>query len=136
MSVATFEPTAGKAMPDTPRWLGGVSANYSNGPWFGSVQAKHTGRSYSTLVNDEQVDGVTIVNATLGYKFGSSGFFKNPQLQFNVSNLTNEQYLRINSGSGSLFTTRAQASVIGAGSLPAYYIGSPRFSSVTLRSDF
>ncbi len=133
VGVASFEATSGKQMPDTPNWLGGLSLNYAQGGFFGSMQAKYTGPSYSTLVNDEQADGVTLLNATLGYKFASAGFFKNPQIQFNVTNLTNEQYLRINSGSGSLFTVRAQGA---GGTAPAYYAGAPRFAAVTLRSDF
>jgi iron complex outermembrane receptor protein len=132
-AATTYEATSGKQLPDTPNWLGGLSLSYTDGGWFGSIQAKYTGPSFSTLVNDEQVDGVTLVNANIGYKFASAGFFKNPQIQFNVSNLFNEQYLRINSGSGSQFTVRAQ----GAGGVaPAYYVGAPRFSAVTLRSDF
>lgn len=130
---AAAEATAGKALPDTPEWLAGFSANYSNGPWFGNVQLKHTGRAYSTLVNDEAMKAYNTVNATLGYKFGSSGMFKNPEVRMNVTNLTNEHYLRINSPSGSSFTTRA----LGAGgSAPSYYVGAPRFVAVTLRSDF
>ncbi len=133
ISATATEATSGKQMPDTPKWLGGLSVNYTDGGLFGSLQAKYSGASYSTLVNDEQADGVTILNATVGYKLPSGGWFKNPQIQFNVSNLTNEQYLRINSSSGSLFTVRAQ----GAGGVaPAYYVGAPRFAAVTLRSDF
>jgi hypothetical protein len=47
--------------------------------------------------------------------------------------LTDTNYQRSNSPSGSLFTVRA----VGAGARdPSYYIGAPRFLSVTLRSDF
>ncbi len=128
-----FEATAGKQLPDTPNWLAGLALNYTDGPFFGSLQAKHTGKVYSTLVNDESLDGYTVLNLATGYRFESSSFFKNPMLRLNVANLLNEDYLRINSGSGSLFTTRA----LGAGGrAPAYYVGAPRFASVTLSSDF
>jgi iron complex outermembrane receptor protein len=74
-----------------------------------------------------------LINATAGYRFADTAFLKKPSVQLNVSNLFNREYVRINSGSGSLFTTRA----LGAGgSAPSYYVGSPRFVSVTLRSDF
>jgi iron complex outermembrane receptor protein len=131
--ATTYEATTGKQMPDTPEWMSGLSLNYASGPWYGSADAKFTGKSYSTLVNDETVDAATLINASAGYRFADTAFLKKPSVQLNVSNLFNREYVRINSGSGSLFTTRA----LGAGgSAPSYYVGSPRFVSVTLRSDF
>lgn len=129
----TFEATRGKQMPDTPEWLGALRLSYNEGSWYGNLDTKFTGKSFSTLVNDESVAAATLVNATLGYRFANSSFLKSPSIQFNVSNLFDKEYVRINSGSGSLFTTRALG--VG-GSAPAYYVGAPRFFSVTLRSDF
>jgi iron complex outermembrane receptor protein len=131
--VATFEPTAGKQMPDTPQRMGALRLAYNDGSWYGNADVKHTGSAFSTLVNDESIDAATLVNLTLGYRFGDSAFLKKPSLQLNVSNLFDQSYLRINSGSGSNFTTRALGT---GGSTPYYYVGSPRFVSVTLRSDF
>ena len=129
LTSTTSLATAGMQMPDTPEWLSGLSLNYVNGGFYGNVDAKLTGRSYSTLVNDQSVASVTLINTTLGYHFTDTAFLKKPSIQFNVSNLFNRNYVRINSGSGSAFTqTAAQA--------PSYYIGAPRFASVTLRSDF
>jgi iron complex outermembrane receptor protein len=120
-------------MPDTPKWLSGLRLEYNSGTWYGNADVKYTGSAYSTLVNDEAVDAVTLVNLTAGYHFADTAFLKKPSIQLNVSNLFDKDYLRINSGSGSNFTTRA----LGSGaSTPFYYVGSPRFVSVTLRSDF
>jgi iron complex outermembrane receptor protein len=137
-SSKTFtEATRGKQQPDTPTWLSGLSLNYNSDNWYGSVEAKYQGLSYSTLVNDQEVAGYTLFNGTLGYKFASTSFLKNPSLQFNVTNLGGHEYVRINSGSGSLFTIRANTIAGGpAGSNPSYYIGAPRFSSVTFRTEF
>jgi iron complex outermembrane receptor protein len=132
-SVTAFEATSGKQMPDTPKWLSGLRLEYNTGTWYGNADVKYTGSAYSTLVNDEAVDAVTLVNLTAGYHFTDTAFLKKPSIQLNVSNLFDKDYLRINSGSGSNFTTRA----LGSGaSTPFYYVGSPRFVSVTLRSDF
>jgi iron complex outermembrane receptor protein len=136
VSSGNYEATSGKQLPDTPEWMSGIRLNYSSGSWYGNVDTKYTGQSYSTLVNDQSVDARTIVNTTLGYRFENSGFFKKPSIQFNVTNLFDQEYVQINSGSGSQFTTRAITNSIGAGSAPAYYIGAPRFASVTFRSDF
>ena len=136
VSATAFEATSGKQLPDTPEWMSGLRLNYTSGTWYGNVDAKYTGASFSTLVNDESINARTIVNATVGYRFESAGFFKKPSIQFNVTNLFDENYVQINSGSGSSFTTRALANSIGAGTAPAYYIGAPRFASVTFRSEF
>jgi iron complex outermembrane receptor protein len=113
--------------------MSAVALSYKEGPWFGHLTAKYTGKSFSTLVNDQEVNAYTVLNLAAGYKFPSSGFFKTPEVRLNVDNLTDAKYLRSNSPSGSLFTVRA----VGAGARdPSYYIGAPRFLSVTLRSDF
>ncbi len=129
LSSTTSLATAGMQMPDTPEWLSGLSLNYVNGAFYGNVDAKLTGHSYSTLVNDQSIASVTLINTTLGYHFSDTAFLKKPSLQFNASNLFNRNYVRINSGSGSAFTQTAAQ-------VPSYYIGAPRFVSVTLRSDF
>ena len=133
VSATAYEATSGKQLPDTPELMSGIRLNYSSGTWYGNVDTKYTGKSYSTLVNDEAVDARTIVSTTLGYRFANAGFFKKPSIQFNVSNLFDQQYVQINSGSGSQFTTRALGT---GGSAPAYYIGAPRFAAVTFRSEF
>ena len=127
------ELTAGKQLPDTPKFMAAAAVAYKDGPWIGTLSAKHTGRAYSTLVNDERMPAYTVFNLMVGYRLPGNGFFKNPELRLNIDNLFNANYLRINSPSGSSFTVRALGT---GGSLPSYYIGAPRFASVTLRSDF
>jgi len=128
-SSSVTEATAGKTMPDTPKWMAAVGLSYKQGPWFGQLTAKHTGKAFATLLNDEEMKAYTVMNLAAGYKFASSGFFKAPEVRMNVDNLTDTKYQRISSNSGSQFTTRASNN-------PSYYIGAPRFLSVTLRSDF
>ena len=132
-SVTVTEATAGKTMPDTPKWMAAVGLSYKQGPWFGQLTAKHTGKAFTTLVNDEEMKAYTLLNLAAGYKFASSGFFKAPEVRLNIDNLADTKYQRISSNSGSQFTTRA----LGSGGRGAsFYIGAPRFASVTLRSDF
>ncbi|MEI8324338.1 MAG: TonB-dependent receptor [Betaproteobacteria bacterium] len=129
LSATSSLATAHKQMPDTPEWLGGISLNYGNGPWYGHVDAKFTGTNYSTLVNDQSVAAATLVNATAGYRFADTAFLKKPSVQLNVSNLLDKHYVRINSASGSSFTQTAA-------NTPSYYVGATRFVALTLRSDF
>jgi iron complex outermembrane receptor protein len=100
------------------------------------VTAKHTAKAFSTLVNDQSMDAYTLFNLAVGYKLPETAFFKSPEIRLNIDNLTNTEYKRISSPSGSSFTTRALPLGTLAGSNPSYYIGAPRFTSVTLRSDF
>ncbi len=136
VSTTLTEATAGKQMPDTPKILAALALSYKNGPLFGQLTAKHTGKAFSTLVNDQSMDAYALWNFTVGYKLPETAFFKSPEVRFNVDNLTNAEYKRISSPSGSSFTTRALALGTLAGSNPSYNIGAPRFTSVTLRSDF
>jgi iron complex outermembrane receptor protein len=131
--AATFESTSGKQFPDTPKVMTGLSVQYSDGPWTAGLSAKFIGQRYSTLVNDESTDGYTVVDMNVTYQMPSTLFFKNPRIRLNVFNLGNANYLSLNSGSGSTFTTRA----LGAGgSAPTYYVSAPRSVAVMFGSDF
>ena len=132
-----FESTAGKRFADTPSKLAGLALQYRSGRLAGSVQAKYTGERYSTLVNDQRVGGFTTVDASIAYKFDSGSVVKNPMVRLNVVNLFNRDYLSLNSGSGSLITTRSLAVAgLPAPSSPSYYTGAPRFVSIMLSADF
>ena len=134
--ATTFEATSGKQMPDTPLWMSGLRLAYDSGSWFGNADVKYTGAAYSTLVNDEQVDPVALVNASLGYKFANSTFMKKPRLMLNIINLFDQSYLRVSSPSGSGFTVRALDNSIGKGNPASFYVGAPRYVSVTFRTEF
>jgi len=136
LSSTLTEATAGKSMPDTPKLMAAMALSYKEGPWFGQLTAKYTGKAFSTLVNDQEMNAYTLVNLAAGYKFPSSGFFKTPEIRLNIDNLGNTQYQRISSSSGSQFTVRSLPLGSIAGSNPSYNIGAPRFASVTLRSNF
>ena len=129
----SFETTAGKQFPDVPNWLAGAALQYRNGPWSANLSAKYTGKRYSTLVNDEAIDGYTLVSFDAGYRMPSTGWFKDPNIRLNVYNLLDSDYLSLSAGSGSTFTRRAQGS---GGQSPSYYIGAPRSFSVMISTDF
>ena len=133
ISSSGTEATSGKQMPDTPEFMSALSVAYNSSNWYGNVDLKYTGQSYSTLVNDETMGDYSVVNLTAGYRLAGDTFFKKPSIQMNIVNLFNANYLRISSPSGSSFTTRAQGA---GGSAPSYYVSAPMFMSITLRSEF
>jgi iron complex outermembrane receptor protein len=129
----SFELTAGKAFPDTPNWMSGAALQYRNGPWSANLTAKYTGKRYSTLVNDQSMSEYVLVGFDSGYRLPSFGWLKAPAVKVNVYNLFNQQYVNVNAGSGSGFTTRA----LGPGGVaPQYYVGAPRSFSISFSVDF
>ena len=136
VNATLTEATAGKQMPDTPKMMAALALGYKEGPLSGLISAKHTGKAFSTLVNDQSMDAYTLWNLSVGYKLPGTAFFKSPEVRLNVDNLTNVEYKRTSSPSGSSFTARALPLGTLAGSNPSYNIGAPRFASFTLRSDF
>ncbi len=133
--LAATLPTTGKIFPDTPQWMFGTSVQYSTGPWLAALSGKYVGKRYTTLVNDESLDGYTTFDFDAGYVFPSTGFLKKPTLRLNVSNIFNKGYLLANSGSGSNITATLDATYSGGGT-PSYYIGAPRFTSVSFSTGF
>lgn len=127
-STSTLQ-TAGSTFPDTPRVMAAASVQYATGPYLAALSAKYVGKRFSTLMNDEFLNEYTVVDFNAGYRFESGNFFKNPTLRLNISNLFDEKYLLANAGSGSSVTTNLAGN-------PTYYVGAPRFSSVTFSTDF
>lgn len=130
-SATAFIPTAGKEMPLTPRLKAGLSAEYAQGAFWGRVKVKSTSKQQATLVNDEVAPGYTLIGFDSGYTFANYGLLKRPKLTLNVSNITNKQYR--NPSSQNILNTTALPGA-PAGTL-RYYLGAPRFASVTLSVD-
>jgi iron complex outermembrane recepter protein len=127
--------TNGKSFVDTPKWMMGAKLQYASGPFMAGLSTKYTGKRYTTLMNDEFLDGYTTVDFDAGYRFPSTGVFKDPTIRLNVSNLFNEKYLLANNGSGSSISATTNTAYSG-GSSPSYYVGAPRFFGVTLSADY
>ncbi len=131
-SAKSVLPTTGKQFSLTPQMLAGLSVQYAAGPFYVRLKAKKTGRQYATLMNDEEVPSYITADLDAGYKFTDFGFIKSPQMRFNVSNIGNTKYRNPSSG------TVLNAVAIGTQSAGNvfYYLGAPRFFSVSLSADF
>ncbi len=125
-------PTNGKTYTLVPKQMFGTSLQYASGPWYARVKAKYTGKQWATLTNDEEVPAYTTADFDAGYKFADAGFLKNPQIRLNISNIGNAKYRNPSSGS----VTNAVAVGPRAAQTVFYYLGAPRFSSVTFSADF
>jgi iron complex outermembrane receptor protein len=88
-------------------------------------------------MNDEVLPGYATANANIGYRFTSIRFVKKPQMQLNMTNITNKKYLSGIQG----VTSNAQATVARngttiAGSAPTYLIGGGFGISGTISAAF
>ena len=125
-------PTNGKQMTNTPNWKAGLSAQYETNAWYTRLKAKYTGKQWATMTNDELVPAYTLLDFDAGYQFANAGMFKKPTIRLNVSNITNKQYR-----DPSSFNV-LNAVTYGAATAKTvfYYMGAPRFTSVTVSADF
>ncbi len=131
-SATQVLPANGKEFALTPKMLAGLSVQYSDGPLYARIKGKRTGSQYATLMNDEEVPSYMTADFDAGYKFGDFMFVKNSLLRLNVSNLGNTKYR--NPSSGTVLNAKPLGT-LAAGNV-FYYLGSPRFFSVTLSADF
>ena len=131
-SATAVLPTSGKQFALTPQTIAGLSLQYANGPYYVRLKAKHTGNQFASLMNDEEVPSYMTADFDAGYKFGDFTFVKNTMLRLNVSNLGNTKFRNPSSG------TVLNAVAVGtqAASTVFYYLGAPRFTSITLSADF
>jgi iron complex outermembrane recepter protein len=133
----TYLPLNGKQYTMAPKLKANVSAEYQQGAAWGRLKLRSTGKQQATLMNDEQVPGYSVLDFDAGYTFANFGIVKRPKLTFNVSNILNRQYRNPTSNG----VTNAQAYAAPNGQTVSaktvfYYLGSPRFASLTLSVDF
>jgi len=127
-ATATLD-TAGKQFPDTPVILAATSLQYSRNNYYVFAEGKYTGRSQATLINDESAAGYAVLNIGAGYTFPRVGVLRQVSLKLVADNVTNQDYERVSTGSGSGFTNTAANG-------PVYYIGAPVSFAVTLSAEF
>ncbi|MET0857347.1 MAG: TonB-dependent receptor [Telluria sp.] len=126
-------PTAGKELPGSPRLKAGLSLEYSQKAFWARVKAKATSEQQGTFANEEiPSPGYTLFGFDAGYTFANFGMIKRPKLTLNASNLTNKQYR--NPGSGIPNNSAIPGAVTTTSTL-RYYLGAPRFVSLTLSMD-
>lgn len=128
-----YLPTAGKEMINTPKKKAGLSIEYQNGSFWTRVKARATGQQQASMVNDETAPGYTTFGIDGGYTFANFGYIKRPKLTFNLSNITDKQYR--NPSSTTIKNTQPIAGVTTSVDTQRYYLGAPRFVSVTLSID-
>ena len=111
----------GEQVPDTPKFMLQGSVSYYEGPYFVTLDGKHTGKRYSATTGAESVPSYEIFDLTLGYQGRGTGPFANLRYQFNILNLFDEEYMAV--------INEAETSGL-------FIPGAPRTYFFTVRADF
>jgi iron complex outermembrane receptor protein len=143
-----FLPLAGKELVETPEWTYTLRTDVevTDNLHFG-LQGKKVSERFSTDLNDEVTPGYTVFDLDLTYDFELKGF-ESVGVQFNVTNLTNEEYFGtissstgtnpqcINSATGVTAPCVNSAGVIQTGGVGFFSIGSPRTATLSFNLKF
>ncbi|MBM9401471.1 TonB-dependent receptor [Gluconacetobacter azotocaptans] len=117
-------PTAGKIAIQSPKFTTAVGLTYDDGALFGNFTFNYVSSQYSTFMDDQKIPAYETANISMGYRFGSIGFAKHPQLQLNFMNIGANNWLSglYSVGSNAKPTMGRHGQVIQA-SGPLYTIG-------------
>ena len=113
-------PTAGKMVPETPRWVYGGRVQLNLGPLTIGVQGKHVSDRFATDVNDVISNGYTTFDGDVRFSLESVGLPSGNSVQLNVINIFDRRYF------GNIGTQ-----INNAGG-PNFAFGAPRTVMVTL----
>ncbi|WP_457444768.1 TonB-dependent receptor [Roseateles sp. P5_E4] len=141
LTATGFLPIKDKEFGKTPKKMAALSVQYEQGPVYVRLKGKYTGSQYVDLMNQEAAPAYTTGDLDAGFKFGNFGSqLKNAQLRLNVSNIGNAKYrsassILTNTQATPLRTTNGSTASQSA-STEFYYLGAPRFTSLTFSVDF
>jgi iron complex outermembrane receptor protein len=125
--------TEGKDVVFTPKHLLKATLGYDQGTgFFGNLGVSYTSSRWYTFENNGgKVDGFTVADLTVGYRFDgeTNAWLRGLEIQGNITNLTDEDYIStVGSGGAAKADPTGQAMTL----LP----GAPRQAYVTIRKQF
>ena len=138
---ALIIPTQGKMVVETPEWMGSLRADWQVTKNLSlGLQAKYVDDRFTTDVNDESVPAYTVVDFDARYDLTDTFGIRNAFVQFNVTNLLDEEYpINISSGTNALLIAdvNPNAGVNPRTGFPRTFgIGAPRTAVITLGTRF
>lgn len=86
--------TKGKTVVNTPKNIFKGELSYDQAGFFGKLSVSYTDKRYYTYENiGGQVPSTTVADLALGYRFAEEGWGKGLEVQLNVTNLTDKDYI-------------------------------------------
>ncbi|PXA80491.1 TonB-dependent receptor [Caulobacter sp. D4A] len=129
-SGAVVAHTSGKTVVDTPENIFKGEVKFEQAGFYAKLGVSYTGERYYTYENiGGKVDGSTVADLTLGYSFDGEGWTKGLEIQANISNLFDEDYIST-VGSGGFVNNDT------AGTAMTLLPGAPRQGFVTIKKAF
>lgn len=123
--VTTIRATKGKTVVDTPKHLLRGELSYDSQTVFGRIGVNYMSKRYFTYLNDKEVPGRALVDATIGYRL-NIGQRQPIELQVNAVNLFDKRYVATIGSNGFGFSGDNQTLLAAA----------PRQVFVTLKAGF
>ena len=140
LSATTFLPTTGKKLVETPEWTYALRAAWDITPnWSVGLQGKYVDERFTTDVNDEVVPSYTVVDFDSRYDLTDTFGIRNAFVQFNVTNLFDEEYpASISSGNNATTIDVLPGAGVSlrTGQLRTFSLGAPRAMVLTLGTTF
>ncbi len=131
LSATSSIATEGKQVVDTPEHMLKLGGRYTLHSWTLGADARYIGTRYGDVLNQEKVDAVTLVDASLAYQLAPYA-----RVRLEVLNLFDKEYIGpINAADDAIANfTAALNGVTGNGS--QYQYGSPRAVFLSLSGQF
>ncbi len=123
---AVIQATGGKTVVNAPEHLFKSDLGYDNGLFFAKLSVAYTGSRYFSYLNNAEVDGYTLADFTAGYRLEGNDILEGVELQLNITNLTDEEYVSTMGTNG--FGTGSDSQTL--------MVGSPRQLFATVRKSF
>ncbi|WP_010134129.1 TonB-dependent receptor [Ochrovirga pacifica] len=85
----TTSANEGNKLARQPNFIGSLGLHFDNKQFDSSITANHTGKKFSSDVNDIELDAITMVRINAGYTFDLDGNDKSLRLGASIFNLFN-----------------------------------------------
>ena len=85
--------SSGKTIVDAPQLMANSGIRYANAGWSGTIAARYVSKRYFSIQNDMSVPSYLVGDMGLGYNFKQLGVAKNVNVQLNITNLFDNEYI-------------------------------------------
>jgi iron complex outermembrane receptor protein len=125
-----LQATAGATVVNAPHHLLKADLSYDNGSLFATLSGNYTSERETAYTNvGGQVDGFALFDLSAGYRFDGADLLDGLEIQLNVTNLFDEEYV-------STIGTNGFIAVDPNNANQTLMVGAPRQAFVTLRKAF
>jgi iron complex outermembrane recepter protein len=140
LSATTALPLRGRSLVETPEETYAMRIQYVGDVFEFGIQGKYVSDRFATDMNDLVAPAYTVVDLNMTYNLKEIGL-GNSEVQLNIINLLNEEYLGNINTTNHAFTLPNVSTVPGVvtprnGAAPNYSLGAPQTFQLSLRSRF